>query len=535
MYYNDISFSPNEVIEYLRKSRSDDPNMTIDEVLAKHEHMLKEFAKERFGSELPKEHIYREIASSETIAGRPEMLRLLNAIESPNIKAILVVDVQRLSRGDLEDAGRLIKLLRYTNTQIITPMKTYDLQNEWDRDIFERELKRGNEYLEYFKKIQERGRLLSVQEGNFIGSIPPYGYDKTTIRIGKKTCPTLVENKEQADVVRLIFDLYVNKNWGSQRIANYLETLNIYPPHSKHWSPSVIKGILHNYHYIGKVVWNRRKIVNVVDSQVIYKTRPVNTSPLIYDGRHSAIVDTDIFAAAIAKSGKNSRTKTTSKTANAFASILHCSCGYAMILGNDGNGCRRLACGDQRHCRSGSVPYTEFEKYICDILIKYIEDFKIKIDIDNSDDVKLHKDIVHDLELKYATLELKELKQWEKYSMDGMPAAIFDKLNAQVKADKADVEKALKKAKKEAPERTDYKQRIITFTDALSALQNPDASAEVKNQYLKAIIEDIIYTRPAPVRLSRKNCAQYNIDPQQLTATGGWYSEPFSLDIHFKF
>ena len=83
----------------------------------------------------------------------------MQLLESSNVKGVLVVDPQRLSRGDLEDCGRLIKLLRYTKTHVITPQKTYDLDDEYDRDAFERELKRGNEYLEYFKKIQNRGRL----------------------------------------------------------------------------------------------------------------------------------------------------------------------------------------------------------------------------------------------------------------------------------------------------------------------------------------------------------------------------------------
>jgi hypothetical protein len=123
--------------------------------------------------------------------------KVLKQIESPKIKAILIVEVQRLSRGDLEDAGRLIKLLRYTNTLVITQPKTYDLRDEYDRDAFERELKRGNEFLEYQKKIMNRGTLLSVSQGNYVGSIPPYGYNKVWITEGKRKCPTLAINTEQ--------------------------------------------------------------------------------------------------------------------------------------------------------------------------------------------------------------------------------------------------------------------------------------------------------------------------------------------------
>ena len=154
---------------YLRKSRADDALLTVEEVLQKHEQMLDEWSERNLEGHIPQENRFREVVSGETIEDRPQMKEVLSKIENPRIKAILVVEVQRLSRGDLEDAGRLIKLLRYTNTLVITPQKTYDLQNEYDRDFFERELKRGNEFLEYQKRILHRGMLASKQSGNFLG------------------------------------------------------------------------------------------------------------------------------------------------------------------------------------------------------------------------------------------------------------------------------------------------------------------------------------------------------------------------------
>ena len=171
MYNNYPVIYNYEALEYDRKSRSDDKSLTVEEVLERHAKILDDYANTYLGGPIPEENKYREVGSSETIDSRPEMLRLLKAIESPAIKAILVVDVQRLSRGDLEDAGRLIKLLRYTNTLVITPFKTYDLRNEFDRDAFERELKKGNEYLEYFKKIQRQGKIASIKEGNYVGGM----------------------------------------------------------------------------------------------------------------------------------------------------------------------------------------------------------------------------------------------------------------------------------------------------------------------------------------------------------------------------
>ena len=136
MYKEYPRFYAHEVAEYGRKSRTDDPLMTVEEVLEKHSKILQEYAERHLGGPIPEENKYKEVVSGESLDSRPEITKLLKRVESPAIKAILIVEVQRLSRGDLEDAGRLIKILRYTNTYVITPTKIYDLRDEYDRDAF---------------------------------------------------------------------------------------------------------------------------------------------------------------------------------------------------------------------------------------------------------------------------------------------------------------------------------------------------------------------------------------------------------------
>lgn len=69
----ETNISINEIIMYLRKSRSDDPYMTVEEVLARHERQLQDYALSSFGSIIPEERIFREVVSGETIADRPVM------------------------------------------------------------------------------------------------------------------------------------------------------------------------------------------------------------------------------------------------------------------------------------------------------------------------------------------------------------------------------------------------------------------------------------------------------------------------------
>lgn len=533
--YNYIDFSQfkaDELLVYLRKSRSDDPLLSVEEVLARHETILDEWCEKNLGERVPEENKYREVVSGETIADRPDMQEILKRIESPKIKGVLIVDVQRLSRGDLEDAGRIIKLFRFTNTLVITPPKAYDLRDEYDRDAFERELKRGNEFLEYQKKIMGRGTLLSVSQGNYVGSLPPYGYNKAWVMDGKRKCPTLAINEEQANIVRLIFDMYVNQDMGMPSIAKHLDEMGVKPPRSKHWSKEGIKDMLVNIHYIGKVKWNWRKVVTIVEDSEVMKTRPKAKigEYLVYDGKHPAIISEELFNAAQEKAGKNHRTKGTTKVRNPLASLIYCKCGRAMTLRTykHHDGKPRLICDGQVHCNTGSCTYEEMIKAVTDILLQCISDFEIRIKNENGDSMKLHEKLLKSLEKKMQELEAKELAQWEAQAnpdpSQRMPPEIFKKLNEKLLQEKADVMEAMCNARKSMPDPVDYVEKLHRFKDALDALQDPERNAQQKNRLLKACIERIIYKREKPERLKGAG-AKFG---------GAWTNPPIEIDVKLK-
>lgn len=542
MYKEYPTFLAHEVGKYGRKSRTDDPLLSVEEVLERHDKILDEYAEKYLGGPIPEENIFREIKSSESIDDRPEMLRLLKFIESPKIKAILVVEVQRLCRGDLEDMGRLIKLLRYTNTYVITPQKIYDLRDEYDRDAFERELKRGNEYLEYTKKILNRGRLASVKEGNYIGSTPPYGFDRTTIQEGHKTCHTLKENKEQADVVRMIFNWYCHDDIGVTMICRRLEAMNIKTSNGKkRWRANVIFGMLENVHYIGHVRWNWRKTVRIIEDQEVKKIRPLSKvgEYLVFEGKHDGIVSKEIFDKAQEIKGNRHHTPLDRTLKNPFSGIMFCkTCGarigYNTYTRRGVEYCKpKLMCNNQVHCKSGSVYFHEVRDYICNTLKECIKDFKIRIKNDKDDSIKLHKDLVIKLEKKLKELEEKEIKQWEdQYNPEvAMPPHIFKKLNEKLIKEKEEVKSALNKAKDSIPQMIDYKDRLIKFTDALAALEDPDIPAKITNRYLKDIIAHIDYERPPIIRISKKNEYLY---PEDVAKGSSYHFEPYEIRIKLK-
>lgn len=551
-YYDFTQFKADEILVYLRKSRTDDPLLSVEEVLAKHETMLDEWAEKNLGCKIPEENKFREIVSGETIADRPEVQKVLRLIESPKIKAVLIVEVQRLSRGDLEDAGRLIKLLRYTNTLVITPQKTYDLRDEYDRDYFERELKRGNEFLEYQKKIMNRGRLLSISQGNYCQSRPPYGYDKVWVTEGKRKCPTLAINEEQANVVRMIFDMYVNQDMGRVNICHRLDDMGIKPPRGERWSPAALKDMLENVHYLGKVKWNWRKTVTIVEDSEIVKTRPKSRvgEYLIYDGKHEAIISEELFNAAQEKQGRSHRAKPKTKIRNPFASLLWCHCGYAMILrtykAHDGK--PRLVCADQTHCHTGSCTYDEMMDIVIDNLRNCIADFELRIKSNQGDSVKLHEKLLKTLEKKMQELEARELAQWEAQAapdpLQRMPPHIFKMLNEKLLKEKDEIREAMCNARKSAPDPVDYEDKLQRFTEALDALLDPEKDALQKNRLLKACIERIEYKREAPERVrsfekrtkrnGREGGKGRSLKPNPLDPHAKWTTSPIEVDIKLK-
>lgn len=509
---------PEEIIEYLRKSRADDPLLTVEEVLANHSQMLDELMERKLPGKgkVPPENQLREVVSGETIDSRPRMLELLRRIESPKIKAVMCTEPQRLSRGDLEDVGRLIKLLRYSNTIVITLDYTYDLRDARDREDFERELKKGSDFLDYQKRIMWNGRVLSAQKGNFIGQHAPYGYRKITVKEGKKDCSILEPHPDEAPVVKLIFDLYL-QGLGAVRIIDRLRELGIRAPKGKLWAETTIRTMLGNEHYIGKIRWERKKIVkSVVDGEIIAR-RPTAENYLIFPGKHEAIIDMETWDAVQAKRGTIPRNKKAHNLSNPLAGILFCECGRALALHTYvKHGIKtaepRYMCRGQKHCGNGSCVAGELIAEVRRELRDALEDFDVRVETGEDDSIEVHRQLVARMERRLVELEALELSQWDKYTQEGMPKHIFDQLNKKVLAEKEEVQHALCTAKDAIPEPVDFKEKASTFRMVLEMLDDPDAPIKELNALLKECIERVTYARPKRERQGIINEQPFELD-----------------------
>ena len=163
-------------------------------------------------------------------------------------------------------------------------------------------------------------------------------------------------------------------------------------------------------------------------------------------------------------------------------------------------------------------------------LEKAIKDFEYKINSEEPAAIARHKAQIKRLENTLAELKQKEINQWEKYSEEGMPRAIFEKLNTKVLQEIADTEHALSSARSSLPNIKHYEERLYTFRTALDALQNDDVPASEKNELLKLCIERIDYRRENSVRLTKKNVS----DKTKLKTGSNWETPPIDLNIKLR-
>lgn len=494
-------FKADELLVYLRKSRTDDPLLSVEEVLERHERQIDDWvAKNVPDGPIPEDNRYREVVSGETIASRPRLQDLLRRIETPRVKAILIKECSRLSRGDLEDIGYLVKMLRYTHTYVITMDRgAYDLNDDRDREDFERELMRGNDYLEYTKKILNAGKLASVKEGHFLYTAP-YGFKKIEVKEGNTSYFTLEPIPEQAAAVNRIFELY-SQGLGYARIARQLDAENFPAPRSSHWKAEALPQMLENVHYIGKVRWQARKAVLRVEDGKVIKTRPRNDDCLVFEGKHQAIISQELWDAVQDIRGKITRNTTKKELTNPLAGLMWCRCGRAMTqhkyTNKDGTerAATRFECTSMKKCGVATSKASDIFSEVVRVLTEAIEDFEVRIENGSDDCAEQHRQLIARLEKKLASLQDLEAKQWDEKLKGAMPAHIFDRLNQQTVADIEETQHALYEAKSSMPEPVDLGERIVTFKMALEALQDPDAPVKEVNRLLKSCIERIDYTR----------------------------------------
>lgn len=410
---------------YLRKSRADlDAEARGEgETLARHRITLLELARAKG---LPVGTIYEEIVSGDTIAGRPEMQRLLHDMEERRWAGVICMDIDRLGRGDSSDQGRILKTLKCAGAIIVTLYKTFDPSEEMDEEFFEYGQYMARSEYRRIKRRMWAGRCACAREGKYQSPKPPFGYER--IRLQGEKGWTLMPIPAQADAVRLAFSLYALGEHGRPVSMGYIaESLNVmgFTTHGgRPFLPSTVGGMLRNPVYQGKIRWCQRQSSSRMENGREIVRRIPSTSVQVYEGRHPALIEDALWQAVQERLAAHTpHIRCDQALSNPLAGLLICAqCGYSMVRTPVYH--RSVPAGAVRcrtpHCPTSGMDIPIVEDALLEVLRTWLA-FDCPTDIPNTPENAL-REATHDTLLRQRA----QLERQQGYLHELLESGVYD-------------------------------------------------------------------------------------------------------------
>ncbi|MGN0692255.1 MAG: recombinase family protein [Oscillospiraceae bacterium] len=463
---------------YLRKSRADleAEARGEGETLARHEETLLALANRK---ELDIGGIYREIVSGESIAARPQMQRLLEEVAAGQWEGVLVMEVERLARGNTLDQGIVSNAFTSSGTVIITPIKTYDPCNEFDQEYFEFSLFMSRREYKTIRRRMEAGRIAAVREGCFIGNVPPYGYEKYRRDDGKYSLKIV---PDEAETVRYIYESRAAGN-SITETANTLNDSCVPTRKGAKWQYATIRDMIENPVYKGSIRWNNRCRSR--------KQTGKSKELIIVRGLHEPIVSEELWERANSVTVKRSPSYRDRPLSNPLAGLIICGeCGHSMIVRSYKGGERRLICMT-RGCSCRGTTEEVLTRAVSAAMSQAFEGYYFTAGEDAAEHRR--KKLAEELERAETYLARLEGKRQKLYELleTGVYApeeyaARRDKLEGDIISAKKRISDIEAQSKQSCPT-----EKLYSPAEALELCNAPEA----KNRLYKAAVRRILYYR----------------------------------------
>lgn len=481
-------------LEYLRKSRHDRDfvDATIEETLSRHKAILDKYAMDH-GLTVVK--VYKEVASAESISARPEMQKLLEDVGTGDYAGVLVVDIDRLARGNSIDQGIIAQTFQFSGTKIITPMKTYDPNNESDEEFFEFGLFMSRREYKIINKRLIRGRNMSASEGRFMGSEPPYGYSIKKL-VGQRG-NTLEIVPEEAEIVRMMFQMYDDGS-GLTKIAKFLNLRKIPTRQGYRWTPSGVAKLLHNPVYYGAIRWKYQILEKRIENGIIKRKRAFRDDYQVYEGMHEAIIDKELFDRIQGKTEAMIPVGAKKQCQNPLSGLMYCAeCGARVERTQDNRKNGRYRCTNGI-CNCGSSKQDTIEEAVLQALKTWFDGYIVQIDQDLEPvDLQPLIDSVKRTEAELTKLNSQLIKAYDLVEQGVYSIEVFQERSGNIKqriGELVEEKENLQNQIQEIQRSKDCGDELIPKVEELFASYD-QMTVEEKNALLKQIVKRIEYFR----------------------------------------
>lgn len=322
---------------YLRLSHDDGENRESESIHNQREFLLKYVT----DNNLSLVDIYIDDGWTGTNFDRPDFQRMIRDVEAGKINCIITKDLSRLGRDYIMTGHYLEKYFPEHGVRYIAVNDGVDtFENSTNNDMTPFRAVFNDMYAKDISKKVRTALNTKKQNGEFIGSVPPYGYKKDP-----SDKYHLVIDEETAHIVRRIYSMYI-EGYSTVRIAAALTaegvptpsqvknlTATQLPMYKGVWNNVIIRRILQNPTYIGNVTQNwSRKINYKIDKQrKIPKDERITVS-----GTHEAIISESDFELAQTIMQKRSYQPVRKCKEHRLAGLLICAdCGKRMTFQSD--------------------------------------------------------------------------------------------------------------------------------------------------------------------------------------------------------
>lgn len=496
---------------YLRKSRKDDELEALGEgeTLARHKKALTEYAAKH---RLAVGKVYEEVVSGDTISARPVMQKLLADVGAGLWRGVLVMEIERLARGDTMDQGLVAQTFKFSNTLIITPVKTYDPNDEFDEEYFEFGLFMSRREYKTINRRLQRGRMTSVSEGKFLGSRAPYGYERYKLP-GEKGY-SLRPIEPQASVIKYIFDLYTVGEaspagnvirLGCAKIARRLNDDGVPSMTGVPWTPATVRDMLRNPVYAGKIRWGKRKQEKRIEDGRLEKVRTNNKNDgcVVVDGLHAAIVTESQFNAAQDLLDKNPPRPLGEKgvITNPLAGLIVCAvCGHHMQRRPYSRNYPATLICPTISCECVGARFDLVEKQILKILSGWVSQYEVELQApaktkNPKDDVV--KPLLKSQRAERTRLESQKAKIYEAYETGVYDSSTFAERIREVEKKIEETSERIAELEKKESRADNRRERFGLLVPKIKKLLEDydNLSPQEKNNLLSEVLEKAVYFR----------------------------------------
>lgn len=192
---------------------------------------------------------------------RPGFQKMLKDIEEEKIDCIITKDLSRFGRDHIDTGYYLERFLPANNIRYIAIGDNVDTIKPDGLQFLTFKLSFNDYYAQDISNKIKSVKQRKIEKGEYQAGIPPYGYRKDT-----EIKNHLVPDKYSSQVVKEIFDMYVNKGMSTIKIADELNRREIEPPAIYLKIPTYTKRKSVNSN--GKYVWLRAQIGKILRNEI---------------------------------------------------------------------------------------------------------------------------------------------------------------------------------------------------------------------------------------------------------------------------